>query len=1103
MRFVGIFLLYALLTPTVRAQSQPIGNEWIRPGQSYWKIPVAQTGLYRITYTDLNRAGVPVSRLDKSRLQLFHRGIEQTISVSATPDGPFATGDVIEFYGQRNDGTLDALLYKPASAQPHPYYNLFSDTTAYFLTIGPTAGRRMALVNDTTTATGTPVPFVWTEELRLFTGMYPGYAAGLPNKVESSYFEAGEGYTGPILQKNQFADQAFVLDNPYRAGPLPELSVLLTGRDYTNHLVETYAGPTLTTRRPIDSVAFLPYDNARTGATLPWSDVAADGRLFVGTRSTYALTATDRYSVSFIRLRYPQRPSAGFLLPRTFSVDARMEKALPLLISQLSASARLFDITSPDAPLRYTGQVLGDSLRVVLPPSLTGRTLFCVGEPLAIPALRPVTFRAFAKNKADYLIITHEQLRQPAAGQPDAVRAYAGYRASAAGGAHDTLVVTVGELFDQYSYGERSPLAIRRFCDALLHTGQPQFLLLLGRGRHPAAIRTNPLAPLLDLVPTGGYPGSDALFTAGLNGFSTDVPALPTGRINAGTPQEVMAYLNKVKTFEALPPDADWRKNVLHLSGGRSAPELFLFKSLVDAYSQQARTGSLGAFIERFIKPTDAPEETIDLSGPVNAGVGLMTFFGHSSLAITDLDFGLASDDARNYRNQGRYPLLFMNGCALGNFFYGAPTTSVDWLLTPNRGAIAVIAHSHLGTIDALDRYATQFYNLLGDSAWLSQPLGLIQREIIRRVLRQNSGPTDIANAHQLVLQGDPALRIFPFSQPDYAIPPNGLTITKQRDSVRVRVALVNYGQFRAGTLPVKIQRITGGQPAETVAFTTRATAFRDTLTFSLPGRGLRLAEFVVTLNPTDLTTQPALPETTHANNEARLTVDLTTDQPTLLPPDRTGPLLEVAVDGIRIADGAVVSPTPVLTVLVADDSRVRLRQDTTGLDLYLKPADNGAYRRVSWHGATYQPADSQNVFRLMLSLPALPDGLHQLRLTARDGYDNPAAPYSIHFRVVHQPLLTSFRVYPNPFSQQTTFAFNLTGEQPPTHFSLLISNLSGQPVRLLADPARIGLNEWSWDGRSETGTLLPVGIYLYELQSGNFPVKDAPRLRGRVLLMR
>lgn len=1104
-------LLFFLLLLPVNLMAQPIGNEWIRPGQTYWKIPIAQTSLYRITYADLRNAGMPVNVLSPNRLQLFHRGREQAIFVSGERTGRFTPTDFVEFYGQRNDGTLDSLLYRPAQSEqplgmPHAYYNLFSDTTAYFLTIGPATGRRMAMANDAGTANLVPEPYVWSETLRLFTEAYPGYAAGLANKVESSYVEAAEGYTGSMLQKNQLADQFLFLNTPYRAGPPPELEVLLVGREYTNHLVETYAGPAQTTRRPVDSVAFLPYENARVQVKLRWDDVTPDGQFFFGTRAINPNTSTDRYSVSYVRFRYPHRPTLGFQVPKTIQLRPNPANQSLLVLEQVPNNARLFDITDPANPIRLSASVRGDLVRVLVYGTATARTLFCVGEPLAVPSLRAVRFRSFAGSPADFIIVSHEQLMQSSLNQSDAVREYATYRASAAGGKHDTLVVTVGELFDQYSYGERSPLAIRRFCDELLRTGHPAFLLLLGRSRHPAGIRTNPAGPLLDLVPTGGYPGSDAVFTAGLNGFPPDVPALPTGRINAGTPDEVRAYLAKVQAFETVLTEPDttdqtWRKTMLHLSGGRSAPELFLFKALVDSYGQRVKTGMLGALVTAFAKQTDAPTETIDLSGPVNAGVGLLTFFGHSRLALTDLDIGFASDGTKNYRNQGRYPLLFVNGCALGNFFYGTPTLGTDWLLTPNRGAIAVLAHSHLGTVDALDRYATQFYSLLADSTWLSRSIGVIQQETIRRVLSQYHRPADIANAHQMVLQGDPALRIFPFSQPDYAIPGDGISITKSGDSVRVQVVVANYGQYRARPLPIQLKWHTGGA-TETYAFSTgKGVAFRETLTIYLPNQSARPTEFVVTLNAGGAT--PSVPELTHANNEARLTIDFSAPQPVVPPPDRTGPLLEVAFDGQRITDGAVVSPAPVLDVLVIDDNRVTLRQDTSAINLYLKPAtETGAFRRMSWRGAGYQPADSNNVFRLRHRLPILGDGLYQLRLTAQDAAGNPAAPYDIRFRVIHQPELTRFSVYPNPFHDQTTFAFELTGEQPPGNIALLISNLNGQMVRRLSQPTRIGQNDCTWDGRSDAGALVPAGVYLYALQPGDFPASQAT-LRGRVLLVR
>ncbi|MBA4146157.1 MAG: hypothetical protein C0523_10355, partial [Cytophaga sp.] len=52
-------------------------NSWIDFSQTYYKIPVAQDGVYRLTYTDLQNAGVPVGSIDPRFIQIFHRGTQQ------------------------------------------------------------------------------------------------------------------------------------------------------------------------------------------------------------------------------------------------------------------------------------------------------------------------------------------------------------------------------------------------------------------------------------------------------------------------------------------------------------------------------------------------------------------------------------------------------------------------------------------------------------------------------------------------------------------------------------------------------------------------------------------------------------------------------------------------------------------------------------------------------------------------------------------------------------------------------------------------------------------------------------------------------------------
>ena len=238
--FVNLSRLWAQPVP-----GDPDPTRWITYTQTYVKLSIAQTGLYRITTAELQQAGIPTRQLDPTTLQLFHRGVEQAIYVAGEADRHLDDPDFIEFYGRANDGAQDSLLYRPTSAQPHIYYSLFSDTAAYFLTWRDgQPGRRMAAYTDSIYTGLTAETYHWQEELRLFTDNYPGWAAGIPPWPETSYYDAGEGYTGPVQAKNKPYTTVFSLTNPVREGPAPQLDILLVGRDFTSHRVACLLGPT-------------------------------------------------------------------------------------------------------------------------------------------------------------------------------------------------------------------------------------------------------------------------------------------------------------------------------------------------------------------------------------------------------------------------------------------------------------------------------------------------------------------------------------------------------------------------------------------------------------------------------------------------------------------------------------------------------------------------------------------------------------------------------------------------------------------------------------------------------------------------------------------
>ncbi|MDB5242201.1 MAG: hypothetical protein JWP57_2826, partial [Spirosoma sp.] len=503
-------------------------------------------------------------------------------------------------------------------------------------------------------------------------------------------------------------------------------------------------------------------------------------------------------------------------------------------------------------------------------------------------------------------------------------------------------------------------------------------------------------------------------------------------------------------------------------------------------------------------KQTDNLVESLPVADVVNQGLGMISRFGHSSLDVADIDIGFVSDDRLGYRNKGKYPFLLANGCAAGNFYFGRPTFGTDWILTPDRGAVAFIAHTYNGFPSPLKHYSDEFYTLLTDSNYVSRPVAVLQQEAIRRFLKKFTSLYDITTAQQMTLQGDPAVSIFPFPSPDFAIA--GGTLTNRSDSITISAVVANYGRVSNTALMVRIRQFaTDGRLLRQERFVQSAPFYADTLHWRLPNDPSTAssdAYYEVMLDPDNQIT-----ESLETNNKVEIGAVGQTIQP--FPADVTPPLLEVAFDGRRIGDGDIVSPRPVIEVLVQDENTRLLRTDTTGLELYLQrpcQTEPCAYERLSLRGSgiSWTPAGPDNAFRLSYQPgTVLSDGRYTFLAIGSDLSGNRTAPYRIHFAVKTAPELTSAGVYPNPFTRQTRFFVMLTGQSPPTNLIIRITDQAGRLVRTLQGPARVGLNEWLWDGTSDGGAALPSGHYVYTVAGVDRPLVGDVRLSGHIVLNR
>lgn len=697
--FTHTLLIFHCILWYTRCNAQErYGNEWIDYRQTYLRIPVAETGIYKVSAKELSQFGIPVDSIATSGIQLFAHGHEVPIEVVGESSDRLADDGCILFSGKKNDGYADTALYAKPDAMPHPYFNLYSDTTAYFLTWqNDKRGLRTSFPAPGTVTDS--AAFHWEESVQLFTSHY------LPGRLfppESNYetgslltaYDEGEGWTGPEIAEHTPFEVVFKTNNLFKENLSDiDCEMFLAGWAPGVHSFTLWLGSNQNLKRNLVDLNITARETKVIHFKIPVEDFQETGQL---TLTLLPVGTGGHISLSYARIRYPQ---AG---PRI-------------------------------AP-----------------------------EPMKILPPRIVKFSPI-DPEAEYLIITHPLMRIRVQGH-DAVEEYAHYRASEVGGGYKTSVVHSHEIYDHFNAGQPGPQGIRNVIRWVHDRGNLKFVLLAGRSIDPQKARKMKDSWQTDMVPNAGWPGSD-IALATMKG-SHD-PLVPIGRVNALNSRQLLDYLRKVQAMEAERPSVTWRKRLLHLSGGRSRDELNMFQSYVQSFEKKLENTPLAGHVTTISKLTDDAVEQVHIDGQVNEGVGLITLFGHSSIDITDIDIGHASDPTRNYQNHPRYPAVIVNGCAAGSIFYSTQALSSDWIFAPKSGAVLFLAHTFNAPSTALKRYTDIFYEVLADTAFTSKPFGIVQQESIRRNLTRNPGKLDSITVQQMTLHGDPAIRIFPSLLPD------------------------------------------------------------------------------------------------------------------------------------------------------------------------------------------------------------------------------------------------------------------------------------------------------------------------------------------------
>jgi hypothetical protein len=779
------------------------GNEWIQYSQSYYKIKVADDRLVRVPYETMVAAGIPMGTLIGDNFQLFLRGQEVPIYVSNA--GLMGSGDYIEFYGYKNRGELDSLLYVTPKWQANPMFSSYSDTSVYFLTWNSLPHLRVTDVANDISNPPSPEPYCIYEELKVLNNIFHH---GPPIGDEyDSFFKNGEGFAHSLFND---MSHSFSTLNVYSGATSAVLEGVINagyglegGQSHNLNLVwngtlakeESFAGGGA--RRYLLSVPIV-------------SSATSNKLQVLGT-----LGAEDKYGVGYLKLTYQKQfkfgatsSTARFRLPAN-AAGSYFE--VPQSAFGAGTSAPLvIDLTNN---IRLTATLVGTSWRVMLPPSSVERSLLMNGQEAThyttISQVEPVSFVDFSTVSGDYIILSHSSFIQSASGY---VQAYANYRATTG---YTPLIVDIQQVYDQFGYGIRHhPLSVVNFSGYSLKKWalKPKFMFVIGKSRGYHNVRLNNENVML--ICSYGSPPSDNLLTSTLNKLQ---PRIAIGRLPVKLGEEIRIerYLTKVKQLEAqrdAPQTIDdkaWMKRVLHLGGGDPTIQYFVQASL-NNMKPILEAPKFGGDVYSFFKTGSAPiqiAQSAYIDSLINGGVSLITFFGHS--ATNSFDFSL--DSPNEFENYQKYPLILSLGCFSGQIHSLTPTISEDFVFAEEKGAIAFIASLALSESSSLAEFAQKFYRNFSYN-YYEQGVGEQLRRTVIDLANAGASGGDVLIIEHMTLNGDPAVSINAHEGPDYVIDPKSLRfdptqLSNQMDDFELSFDVLNLGSALTDSFNIQILR--------------------------------------------------------------------------------------------------------------------------------------------------------------------------------------------------------------------------------------------------------------------------------------------------------
>jgi hypothetical protein len=1183
------------------AAARPVrrgGGDSFDSAQTWLRVPMTRSGVYLLDYFTFANAGIDPAGIDPRTVRVFsgtNLPLREPYDVppppfmtenaplylddDPVPDGVFDIDDRFLFYALSAHGWANE--YDPSRPRTEFVENQHTDVTYYWIAWGngfAGPAKRMNTNTRTVTPTG-PLP----------VGAMPHRVHFEENNVEDFRYKDEDGWQWESLQ-GRGADRLYTID---LEGVAPSGDGLIHARllshgpttESTQRDVELKVGAAIVA----DSVWSHSGNRAVVDMQGCFQSLLTPGTNAIRVNAKKVLpNSADRIYTTWFDVEYNRALVAkgGSWLkfwsapgppPGVDSLCTMYDRygQTSFLVQGLRTSRPgqeifLFDVSNQHDVVRLTGfftlPVSGTTNLWNVSFSDPGQpgTRWYVATtmegvlPLAAPEVVQLAGLRSPTNGAEYVVIYHPRFQEGA-------DRLAAIRRDLPGASLSTLAVNVDDIYNEFSWGQVDPTAIRDFLAYTLSGnwmgGGPVYVALVGDaaydtkrflpgspenliGTYSGRYRTEPFVQYtvgdnLNFHPTDDFFGyvETADYAPGAQ-LGLDIAI---GRYAVKQPEDFDLLLDKLDEYTRYGSPGQWQNRMILAADDE--------RTLVDTAREPWHTLQVETLSRERVPPAidkvkvylteyprndfgkkpDGQDAFID---EFTRGALMVTYTGHGDQNTLAQEEVFVAQKVSELLNETRYSVFSTFSCTVSRFDLLSGDSMTELLLAhPDGGAVTTFSSAGLvfpqqsaalnqewlggmfGTPYPINTYARSVHSIGLSALWAKSIIG--------------GTVSDRQNSEKYVLLGDPALEVrfgrhlieFDATTIDTHVTDGLLRVV--RGAVMSQVGQVLDGTD--GTPPfhgTAFVHVSG--QADTTGYVYDSDTVAQTIPYELEGPTTYRGE--VPVQNGRFEARFFLSEAIQTGNNGRISVFALEDGPgrdasgaadtLLLAPtispgqvqDGEGPRVKISFEGYdRLINGDLIfTSRPVLVVDLEDDSGINPLPFPQFAQL---AAEVDGRDQVPLAEDFSYVSGSFTRGRVRRILPLAP-GPHTLEVKAFDNVGNRGSD-RISFTIVEEGSAFDLvdedvAVYPNPFVNSTDFLFTLTHD---AEVELKVFTINGRRIYEAGPFSGIaGPNQVSWDGRDERGRVLANGTYLYKVEASHTNAEGATEsdeFVGHVVKMR